>query len=287
MADHSPCAGSLPRVPAKLEGKVATAPPRPSRTQSVPASELAATVDARLTSPAGAPVLVTGVTLRAQHVLPGDLFAALPGARAHGADFAAEAVRRGAVAVLTDEDGASRPELRDVPVLVHRDPRAALGALSARVYGEPAQRVALWGVTGTSGKTTTSYMQLGWKVLVPIALVWFVAVAFARYVRTEIEAGTLGAPTVLAVFGAVLAAALLVAFLLPDNRERVDPDAVPVTGGGFPVPPLDLAVPKPPPRRQVRVAELPDGSPAGSNGSAAKEPAAATTAKKEASDGDA
>ncbi|QUF03059.1 UDP-N-acetylmuramoyl-L-alanyl-D-glutamate--2,6-diaminopimelate ligase [Actinosynnema pretiosum subsp. pretiosum] len=158
MADHSPCAGSLPRVPAKLEGKVATAPPRPSRTQSVPASELAATVDARLTSPAGAPVLVTGVTLRAQHVLPGDLFAALPGARAHGADFAAEAVRRGAVAVLTDEDGASRPELRDVPVLVHRDPRAALGALSARVYGEPAQRVALWGVTGTSGKTTTSYM---------------------------------------------------------------------------------------------------------------------------------
>ncbi|ATE57519.1 NADH-quinone oxidoreductase subunit NuoH [Actinosynnema pretiosum] len=131
------------------------------------------------------------------------------------------------------------------------------------------------------------FMQLGWKVLVPIALVWFVAVAFARYVRTEIEAGTLGAPTVLAVFGAVLAAALLVAFLLPDNRERVDPDAVPVTGGGFPVPPLDLAVPKPPPRRQVRVAELPDGSPAGSNGSAAKEPAAATTAKKEASDGDA
>ncbi|GAA2663456.1 MULTISPECIES: NADH-quinone oxidoreductase subunit NuoH [Actinosynnema] len=131
------------------------------------------------------------------------------------------------------------------------------------------------------------FMQLGWKVLVPIALVWFVAVAFARYIRTEIEAGALGTPTVLAVFGAVLAAALLVAFLLPDNRERVDPDAVPVTGGGFPVPPLDLAVPKPPPRRQVRVAELPDGSPAGSNGSAAKEPAAATTAKKEASDGDA
>ena len=51
---------------------------------------------------------VTGVTLRASDVHPGDLFAALPGARAHGADFAAEALARGAAAVLTDPEGARR-----------------------------------------------------------------------------------------------------------------------------------------------------------------------------------
>ncbi|WP_189223013.1 UDP-N-acetylmuramoyl-L-alanyl-D-glutamate--2,6-diaminopimelate ligase [Saccharothrix coeruleofusca] len=158
MTDHSACAGSLPRVPAKLEGKVATAPPRPSRTSPVAVAELAAAVDARLTAPAHAHVQVSGVTLRAQHVLPGDLFAALPGARAHGADFADEALARGAVAVLTDEAGASRAALRDVPVLVHRDPRGVLGALASRVYGDPSTKLAVWGVTGTSGKTTTTYM---------------------------------------------------------------------------------------------------------------------------------
>ena len=68
---------------------------------------------------------VTGVTLRASDVRPGDLFAALPGARAHGADFAAEALARGAVAVLTDPDGARRlPADAALPVLVHPRPRA-------------------------------------------------------------------------------------------------------------------------------------------------------------------
>ncbi|MDU0293877.1 UDP-N-acetylmuramoyl-L-alanyl-D-glutamate--2,6-diaminopimelate ligase [Saccharothrix longispora] len=143
-------------MPAKLEGKVATAPPRPSRTQPVPVSELATTVDAHLTAPDRAHVLVSGVTLRAQHVRPGDLFAALPGTRVHGADFAARAVEAGAVAVLTDAEGAAK--VAGVPVLVHPEPRAVLGALAARVYGTPAAKVAVWGVTGTSGKTTTTYM---------------------------------------------------------------------------------------------------------------------------------
>ncbi|XVV02071.1 UDP-N-acetylmuramoyl-L-alanyl-D-glutamate--2,6-diaminopimelate ligase [Actinosynnema sp. CA-248983] len=143
-------------MPAKLEGKVATAPPRPSRVQPVAVSELASTVDAHLTAPDRAHTAVSGVTLRAQHVRAGDLFAALPGARAHGADFAEQAVARGAVAVLTDEVGAAK--VRDVPVLVHPNPREVLGALAARVYGEPATQVAVWGITGTSGKTTTSYM---------------------------------------------------------------------------------------------------------------------------------
>ncbi|SDK45221.1 UDP-N-acetylmuramoylalanyl-D-glutamate--2,6-diaminopimelate ligase [Nocardioides sp. YR527] len=102
---------------------------------------------------------VTGVTLSSQRVLPGDLYAALPGSRAHGAGYAAGAVEAGAVAVLTDAAGAAELEaqgLADVPVLLVEKPRKVLGSLSARVYGNPSGRLRLIGVTGTQGKTTTT-----------------------------------------------------------------------------------------------------------------------------------
>ncbi|MGL4306953.1 MAG: UDP-N-acetylmuramoyl-L-alanyl-D-glutamate--2,6-diaminopimelate ligase [Mycobacteriaceae bacterium] len=106
--------------------------------------------------------LVTGVTLRAQDVLPGDIFAALPGSRAHGVGFAEEAVNRGAVAVLTDPAGmqalAAQSFLLQVPVLVHKNPRSVLGELSSIIYGRPSQKMSVIGITGTSGKTTTAYM---------------------------------------------------------------------------------------------------------------------------------
>jgi UDP-N-acetylmuramoyl-L-alanyl-D-glutamate--2,6-diaminopimelate ligase len=103
-------------------------------------------------------VRVTGVTLRSQDVHQGDLFAALPGASSHGARFAADAVRLGAVAVLTDQAGAAAMAGIDVPVLVHPTPRAVLGELAAGVYGRPSEHVRVIGVTGTSGKTTTTYL---------------------------------------------------------------------------------------------------------------------------------
>ncbi|SDM90853.1 UDP-N-acetylmuramoyl-L-alanyl-D-glutamate--2,6-diaminopimelate ligase [Allokutzneria albata] len=139
--------------------KAATAPPRPSHVEPVALSELAALVDARLELSAQDPA-ITGATLRAQHVRPGDLFAALPGANAHGADFAAQALAAGAAAVLTDEAGAGRPALREagIPLLVHDDPRGVLGALAARIYGDPSSKLAIVGVTGTSGKTTVTTM---------------------------------------------------------------------------------------------------------------------------------
>jgi UDP-N-acetylmuramoyl-L-alanyl-D-glutamate--2,6-diaminopimelate ligase len=89
----------------------------------------------------------------------GDLFAALPGARAHGADFAERALANGAGAILTDAAGATRSAIASakIPVLVAEDPRSVLGALSARVYGDPTARLAVLGVTGTSGKTTVSF----------------------------------------------------------------------------------------------------------------------------------
>jgi len=102
---------------------------------------------------------VTGVTLRSQDVQPGDLFAALPGARSHGATFAADAVRLGAVAVLTDEAGAQvTADLTTTPVLVHPAPRTVLGDVAAAVYGRPSEHMRVIGVTGTSGKTTTTYL---------------------------------------------------------------------------------------------------------------------------------
>ena len=104
----------------------------------------------------GVPGTVSGCTLDSRAVRPGDLYAALPGARAHGADFAAEAVAAGAAAVLTDPAGADR--VTGAPVLVADDPRAELGEVSRWVYGAPSADLLVLGVTGTNGKTTTAFL---------------------------------------------------------------------------------------------------------------------------------
>lgn len=103
-------------------------------------------------------VQVTGVTLRGQNAQSGDLFAALPGTSSHGGRYAADAVAQGAVAVLTDAAGVAQMATADVPVLVHPDPRSVLGQVAATVYGHPSDRLRVIGVTGTSGKTTTTYL---------------------------------------------------------------------------------------------------------------------------------
>jgi UDP-N-acetylmuramoyl-L-alanyl-D-glutamate--2,6-diaminopimelate ligase len=101
---------------------------------------------------------LSGVTLDSREVRPGDLYVALPGARVHGAAFCADAVAAGAVAVLTDQDGRARATASGVPVFVLADPRARLGEIACWVYGDPSSRLRLIGVTGTSGKTTSTYL---------------------------------------------------------------------------------------------------------------------------------
>ncbi|OBB16697.1 UDP-N-acetylmuramoyl-L-alanyl-D-glutamate--2,6-diaminopimelate ligase [Mycolicibacterium setense] len=131
-------------------------PSRPAGQYLVPLAEQVQAVSAT-----GNPLpelRVTGVTLRGQDARPGDLFAALPGSAVHGARYAADAVAAGAVAVLTDAAGAAECGGLDVPVLVHPDPRSVLGEVAAEVYGRPSQRLTVIGVTGTSGKTTTTYL---------------------------------------------------------------------------------------------------------------------------------
>src|ERR1700689_4321855 len=102
--------------------------------------------------------VTSGITLDSRSVRPGDVYVALPGARLHGAAFCANAVAAGAGAVLTDPDGRSRAAASGVPVFVVNDPRARLGEVACWVYGDPSRRLRLIGVTGTSGKTTTSYL---------------------------------------------------------------------------------------------------------------------------------
>nr|WP_218849422.1 UDP-N-acetylmuramoyl-L-alanyl-D-glutamate--2,6-diaminopimelate ligase [Nocardioides perillae] len=142
-------------------------PTRPARATPVPLAALVAAAEqhgpVRLAgadpATAGEGTSVTGVTLSTSRTRPGDLYAALPGARAHGADFAGAALEAGAVALLTDDDGLARlaPAVAaSLPVLVVPDPRAALGPVAARAYGEPAAALRLCGVTGTQGKTTTT-----------------------------------------------------------------------------------------------------------------------------------
>ena len=73
---------------------------------------------------------LTGATLDSRAVRPGDLYAALPGARVHGARFTAEAAAAGAAAVLTDPEGLALREGTDLPVVVVDDPRGVLGRVS-------------------------------------------------------------------------------------------------------------------------------------------------------------
>lgn len=106
-------------------------------------------------------VELTGIAIASGDVRPGDLFAALPGGRRHGAAFAQAAREAGAVAILTDEAGREQALAAGVPVLVAESPRTILGAVSAWIYRTESDLPTLFGVTGTNGKTTTSYF-LDW-----------------------------------------------------------------------------------------------------------------------------
>lgn len=136
---------------------------RPSRPVAHSLEELARLTGARVVpAPTGTTAPVTGVVLNSREVQPGDLYAALPGAKVHGARFAADAAASGAVAILTDPDGARSVVEAGVglPVLVSLEPRSWVGPVARAVYNsQPADGTGqeLFAVTGTNGKTTTTY----------------------------------------------------------------------------------------------------------------------------------
>ncbi|MFD6163908.1 UDP-N-acetylmuramoyl-L-alanyl-D-glutamate--2,6-diaminopimelate ligase [Oerskovia sp. NPDC060287] len=154
---------------------------RPTASAHHSAQDLATTFELTVgtgrTAPDAGPGALAGVEIWSvasdnRVVADGDLFVALPGASAHGATFASGAIDRGARAVLTDPRGAlllDEAGERRVPVLVTDDPRNLLGPVAAWVYGAPAEHLTTFAVTGTNGKTTTTYLidhvlrALGWK----------------------------------------------------------------------------------------------------------------------------
>jgi UDP-N-acetylmuramoyl-L-alanyl-D-glutamate--2,6-diaminopimelate ligase len=97
---------------------------------------------------------VTGVISSSSDVEPGDLFCAFAGEKVHGASFAQDAIKSGAVAILTDAEGAKK--IKGSPVLVVTNARKSAAILTSWFYGEPMRDLFSVGITGTNGKTTVS-----------------------------------------------------------------------------------------------------------------------------------
>ncbi len=100
-----------------------------------------------------APIEISGLAYDSREVGPGTLFFCVPGFRSDGHEFAAEAVRAGAAALVVE-----RPLNLGVPEVVVESARAAMAPAAARFYGHPARELRVVGVTGTNGKTTTAYL---------------------------------------------------------------------------------------------------------------------------------
>ena len=102
---------------------------------------------------------VTGITHDSRHVRAGDLYLARAGAQTHGIAHVTEAVAAGAVAVLTDTKSVTAALDAGVPVVIEvNDPRAIAGVAASWVYDDPSHQLSVFGVTGTNGKTTTTYL---------------------------------------------------------------------------------------------------------------------------------
>ena len=103
----------------------------------------------------GLDVECTGVTQDSRRARPGTIFVALRGLKADGASYAAQAVAAGASAVVAE---AGPPAPVAVPWIAVKDARLGLALLAAEFYGHPSRAMKVVGITGTNGKTTTSYL---------------------------------------------------------------------------------------------------------------------------------
>jgi UDP-N-acetylmuramoyl-L-alanyl-D-glutamate--2,6-diaminopimelate ligase len=105
---------------------------------------------------------ITGITADSRQVKKGNLYAALPGSKADGVEFIADAIMHGAVAILAQE-GTKLPEGSDAVLITSQNPRQALALMAAKYYGQQPSVIAA--VTGTSGKTSTvSFAQQLWTL---------------------------------------------------------------------------------------------------------------------------
>ena len=122
-------------------------------------------------------VSITRLVSDSRAVQPGDTFVAYPGAQADGRHYIAQAVARGANAVLWDAHEFSWNPDWNVPHLAVKDLRHQAGHIASQVYGQPSQKLWMVGVTGTNGKTSISH---------------WLARAFSALGRKSAVLGTLG-----------------------------------------------------------------------------------------------
>src|SRR5689334_11393129 len=107
-------------------------------------------------SHSGADPEITGLDYNSRRIQPGWVFVAMHGESSDGNRFIDAALKQGAAAVVTDsETERRRPR---VPWVVVRHGRRVLAHMSANFYGRPAEKLRIIGVTGTNGKTTTTFL---------------------------------------------------------------------------------------------------------------------------------
>lgn len=100
---------------------------------------------------------VNGLQLDSRRIAPGDLFVACRGSRVHGVSHLAEALQRGAAAVIYDPEGANGVHPLGVPAVAVEALDAHLGKIAARFYGDPSRALRVVGITGTNGKTSCAH----------------------------------------------------------------------------------------------------------------------------------
>lgn len=139
-------------------------------------------------------VTLTGITLATADLRAGEAFVAIRGVNRHGAEFAPVAAEKGAVAIITDEQGADIAASAGLPILVVDDPRGVLGALSAWVYGTGAgdPLPLLFATTGTNGKTSVSHLLEG--ILDQIGVVTGLSSTAERHIAGEVIVSRLTTP---------------------------------------------------------------------------------------------
>ncbi|HKB27514.1 MAG TPA: Mur ligase family protein, partial [Candidatus Limnocylindrales bacterium] len=129
-------------------------------TTTAPVGELVARLrlEGRLRAVAGsiADLTITGISDDSRRLAPGELFVAVPGLRVDGHDFVAEAVRRGAPAVVVEHAISGVPAA--IGQLTVDSAPKALASAAAWWFGDPSRDLTVVGVTGTNGKTTTSFL---------------------------------------------------------------------------------------------------------------------------------
>ena len=139
-------------------------------------------------------ITVTGITLATADLRAGEAFVAIRGVNRHGAEFAAAAAEKGAVAIITDDAGAEIAASAGLPILIVDDPRGVLGALSAWVYGTGADDALplLFATTGTNGKTSVSHLLEG--ILGQLGVVTGLSSTAERHIAGEVIVSRLTTP---------------------------------------------------------------------------------------------